>query len=132
MADLSAIRQALADKMGNVYGLRSSATMPDAPRPPQAVILPDRIEYDLDMSRGADMFFFLVTVIVGRADDRAAQNNLDRFVSGTDSIKAAIEADMTLGGVVNFARVTEMTNYRQINVGDTIYLGAEFEVEVVA
>jgi len=132
MADLSAIRQALADKMGNVYGLRSSATMPDAPRPPQAVILPDRIEYDLDMSRGADTFFFLVTVIVGRADDRAAQNNLDRFVSGTDSIKAAIEADMTLGGVVNFARVTEMTNYRQINVGDTIYLGAEFEVEVVA
>lgn len=132
MADLSAIRQALADKMGNVYGLRSSATMPDAPRPPQAVILPDRIEYDLDMSRGADTFFFLVTVIVGRADDRAAQNNLDRFVSGSDSIKAAIEADMTLGGVVNFARVTEMTNYRQINVGDTIYLGAEFEVEVVA
>ena len=132
MADLSAIRQALADKMGNVYGLRSSATMPDAPRPPQAVILPDRIEYDLDMGRGADTFFFLVTVIVGRADDRAAQNNLDRFVSGSDSIKAAIEADMTLGGVVNFARVTEMTNYRQINVGDTIYLGAEFEVEVVA
>jgi len=132
MAKLTDIRQALADKMGNVYGLRSSATMPDAPRPPQAVILPDRIEYDLDMARGADTFFFLVTVIVGRADDRAAQNNLDQFVSGTDSIKAAIEADMTLGGVVNFARVTEMTNYRQINVGDTIYLGAEFEVEVVA
>jgi len=39
---------------------------------------------------------------------------------------------MTLGGVVNFARVVEMTNYRQINVGDVIYLGAEFEVEVVA
>jgi hypothetical protein len=58
MASVSELRQALADSMSSVYGLRSSATVPDAPRPPVAVVMPDRIEYDLNARRGADTFYF--------------------------------------------------------------------------
>lgn len=132
MSSLSDIRAGLAAAMGTVEGLRTSATVPDSPRPPVAVIFPDRIVYDLNARRGADTFFFTVMVIVGRADDRAAQNNLDAFIVGPKSIKGAIEADRTLGGKANTCRVTEMANYASMNVGDTLYLAASFTVEVVA
>ncbi|HEY7821977.1 MAG TPA: hypothetical protein VIG24_04045 [Acidimicrobiia bacterium] len=132
MATVSEIRQALADKAANVYGLRTVAYQPDAPRPPVAFVMLDRSEYDLNANRGADTFFFVITVIVGRADDRAAQKNLDQYLVGSDSVKKAIEADRTLGGVVNTCRMTEARNYVSVNVGDTTYLQIELEVEVVA
>jgi hypothetical protein len=94
--------------------------------------MPERIVYDLNANRGADTFFFTVMLIVGRADDRSAQNSLDSFIVGETSIKAAIEGDRTLGGVANTCRVTDMSNYSSMNVGDTLYLAASFTVEVVA
>ena len=129
---VSEVRQALADKAANVYGLRAYAYQPDDPRPPVAFVMLDRIEYDLNANRGADTSFYIITVIVGRANDRAAQKNLDQYLIGTDSVKTAIEADRTLGGVVNTCRVTEARNYVSVSVGDTTYLQVELEVEVVA
>lgn len=132
MSSLVNIRDGLATRMATISGLRTSATVPDNPRPPIAVIFPERIAYDLNARRGADTFFFTIMVLVGRADDRAAQNNLDAFVVGDNSIKAAIEADRTLGGAANTCRVTDMNNYSSMSVGDTLYLAASFTVEVVA
>lgn len=132
MANVSDIRQGLADAMQTIHGLRTSATVPDAPRPPQAIVMPDRIDYDLDMMRGADRFYFTIILLVSRADDRAAQNNLDAYITGASSIKAAVEADRTLGGVVDTCRVTQMRNYAAVSVGEVLYLGAEFDVEVIA
>jgi hypothetical protein len=129
---LADIRTALATALGTVTGLRSSATVPDNPRPPIAVIIPDRIDFDLNARRGADRFLFTVTVIVGRADDRTAQNRLDGFIVGENSVKRAIEADRTLGGKVDTCRVTEMRNYSSLTIGEAVYLSAEFVVEVVA
>ena len=58
---------------------------------------------------------------------------LGHFHEGDAShVKKAIEADRTLGGVVNTCRVTEARNYVSVNVGDTTYLQIELEVEVVA
>jgi hypothetical protein len=132
MPTVSEVRQALAEKAGNVYGLRAYAYQPDDPRPPVAFVMLDRIEYDLNANRGADRSFYIITVIVGRANDRAAQKNLDQYLVGSDSVKTAIEADRTLGGVVNTCRVTEARNYVAVNVGDTTYLQVELEVEVIA
>ena len=132
MAVMSELRVALAEAMSDVPNLRTSATVPDAPRPPIAVVMPDRIVYDLNARRGADTYFFTVMLLVGRADDRAAQNNLDGYLVGPNSIKAAIESDRTLGGKANTCRVTEMNNYASMPVGDTMYLAAQFVVEVTA
>lgn len=132
MSSFAELREGLALRMGTIPNLRTSATVPDAPKPPIAIVMPERIVYDLNAHRGADTFFFTIMVIVGRADDRSAQNNLDGFIVGSSSIKAAIEADRTLGGVANTCRVTEMSNYSSMNVGDTLYLAASFNVEVVA
>lgn len=131
MATVSGIRAGIAANLSSIGGLRVSATMLDAPRPPVAMVYPESIEFDLNANRGADTFTFIVFVLVGRADDRTAQNRLDGFVSGASSVKTAIESDRTLGGAADTCRVTGMNNYSQVNVGETIYLGVEFQVEVV-
>lgn len=132
MASVVDLRTALAAALATVSGLRSSATVPDNPRPPIAVVIPERIEYDVNARRGADRYFFTITVLVGRADDRTAQNRLDGFIVGAQSIKTAVESDRTLGGKADTCRVTGMGNYASITVGDVLYLAASFTVEVVA
>lgn len=127
---LSTIRVALATSMSTISGLRTSATVPDNPRPPIAIVVPESVTYDMNASRGLDRYQFTVTLLVGRADDRTAQNSLDKFVVGSGSIKTAIEADRTLGGIVNTCRVTEMRNYASLPVGEVLYLAAQFSVEV--
>jgi hypothetical protein len=131
MATVSGIRKGIADNLASITNLRVSPTMLDAPRPPVAMVYPDTIDFDLNAARGADTFTFIVFVLVGRADDRTAQNRLDGFVAGPNSVKAAIEADRTLGGAADTCRVTSMRNYQQVSIGETVYLGVEFEVEVV-
>ena len=126
------LRDGIATRLSTISGLRVSDYWRDDPRPPMAMVLPDRVEYDLNANRGADTYIFVISVLVSRADDRAAQDNVDQYIVGPNSVKAAIEADRTLDGTANTCRVTEMRNYGQVVVGDTIYLQVEFELEVVA
>jgi hypothetical protein len=90
--------------------------------------MPSTINYDDVFKRGMQTYTFNVLVIVGRVDERTAQNKLDSFCSstGTSSIKLAIESDKTLGGNAFDVRVTEMRNYGQLPVGEVTYLTAEF------
>lgn len=129
---LSEIRTALASSMSTITGLRTSSHIPDNPRPPIAVVVPDSISYDLNAQRGADRYLFTITLIVGRADDRAAQINLDQYVVGPKSVKKAVEKDRTLGGKVDTCRVTEMRTYSSLSIGEVVYLSAQFAVEVIA
>jgi hypothetical protein len=75
-------------------------------------------------------YSFTVILIVGRVDERTAQNKLDGFVSstGASSVKLAIEGDKTLGGAAFDVIVTEMRNYGQLSIGEVVYLSAEFSV----
>lgn len=134
MAELSAIRTALAEKIGSINGLRTAATVPDQVNPPIAVIIPERVTYDEAYARGLVVYTFIVQVVVGKVSERTAQNRLDGFVNptGATSIKAAIEADKSLGGVVFDSRVTEMTTYTVVQIGDIAYLSCEFRVTVLA
>jgi hypothetical protein len=99
-----------------------------------AVVQPQQIEYDLNAARGVNRYTFTVTVFVVKADDRAAQVRVDPYVSpsGTQSVKAAIEVDRTLGGVVDTCRVVSVSNYASSDANDVLYLAVDFEVEVYA
>jgi hypothetical protein len=97
--------------------------------------MPPTITYDLAFARsGGDEYEFIVMVIVGRVDERSAQNRLDGYCTGTGagSVKAAIESNKTLGGKAFDCRVTNLRNYQQLIVGDVTYLAAEFVVQVYA
>lgn len=134
MATMSELRTGLATRLATISGLRTSATLPDQPQPPQAVIYPDRVTYDSALGRGLDEYTFIVLVIVGRIAERSAQTSLDRYCesSGATSIKAAIEGEATLGGKAFDCRVTEMRGQSSLTLGDLTYLTAEFSVTVLA
>jgi hypothetical protein len=131
---LSTLRTGIATNLATISGLRTSATVPDDPKPPVAVIVPNGISFDTAMGRGLDTYEFTVLVIVGRVDERSAQNTLDAYcaATGATSIKTAIERDKTLAGAAQSLRVTEMRNYSALQISENTYLAAEFAVTVYA
>ena len=132
MATVGSIRQGIATRMETIPGLRASATMLDDPRPPVAMVIPERIEYDMTAGRGVDRYIFIIQLLVSRADERAAQNNIDPYITGPTSVKEALFADPTLDGAAQTCRLTDLRSYGQVLYGETLYLGCEFIVEVYA
>jgi hypothetical protein len=128
MASITDLRTAIATNLATISGLRTSPTLPDNPNPPIALVTPISVSFDDSFKRGMQTYTFVISVIVGRVDERTAQNKLDAFVSstGTQSIKLAVESDKTLGGNAFDCRITEMRNYGELTIGDVIYLSAEF------
>ena len=133
-ATFSGLRTALATQLATIRGLRTAATVPDNPAPPVAVIVPVNVEYDTSFGRGTDTYTFSVLLIVGRMSERSAQTTLDAYINptGATSVKAAVNADPTLGGACQSARVTNMVNYGSLIVGDTEYLSADFQITIYA
>jgi len=134
MASITNIRTGLATRLATITGLRTAATMPDLPNPPIAIVIPDNISFDDTFHRGMDTLTFRIFLVVGRADERTAQNSLDGFcaTSGATSVKAAVEGDRTLGGAAYDCRVTNMRAYGSVQISETTYLSCEFEVLVYA
>jgi hypothetical protein len=130
MASITDLRTGIATNLATISGLRTSPTLPDNPNPPIALVTPISVSFDDVFRRGMQTYTFVVSVIVGRVDERTAQNKLDAFISstGSSSIKLAVESDKTLGGNAFDCRVTEMRNYGELTIGDVIYLSAEFTV----
>jgi len=131
---VSGMRTRLATNLATISGLRTSDYVPDDPKPPVAVVMPPTIKYDLAMGRGLDEYEFVVTVIVGKQSERAAQRLLDSLCAptGVGSIKTAIESDRFLAGNSNDLRVTEMRRISSLIIDQITYLAAEFTVQVYA
>jgi len=134
MPTLSEIRTGIATNLGTISGLRTSAYVPDEPKPPIAIIFPENISFDTAFGRGLDTYTFTVQVIVSKISDRNAQSNLDGYCnpSGASSIKAALESDKTLGGLGQDLRVTEARDYRAATINENTYLTVTFAVTVYA
>ena len=134
MSTFSGIRSGLAANLARIPGLRTYNYIPDQINPPVAVVGPSSVTYDTAFSRGSDEVVFDAVVIVARADEKAAQDALDTYCdsAGSASVKAAIEYDRTLGGAVIDARVTDLTSYQSLAVGEVQYLAATFRISIVA
>lgn len=70
-----------------------------------------------------------VLVIVSRMNERGAQDKLDTYLagSGAGSVKAALEADRTLGGAVAALRVTRAAPIT-LEVAGVTYFAYQYEV----
>jgi hypothetical protein len=122
-----------ANLRNNIAGLRVSNTIPDQPNPPQAVVSLSSVSYDQTFQRGMTEYNFVISVIAGRVSERRAQQTLDALISaGSATIKDAVEKDKSLGGEAFDVRVSEMTNIGAVSLGEVIYLGADFNVQVYA
>jgi len=134
VASIQELRQGIATNLATISGLRTSLDVPDQINPPIAVVQFVRVNYHLDMNNGMSEYLFSVQVIVGRVDERTAQRNLDSYCSssGSSSVLLAVESDRTLGGKAYDCIVTEVSSYGQLVSNDITYLGAEFQIRVLA
>lgn len=134
MTSVTDLKAGLATNLATITGMRSSSQIPEQPQPPVAIITLNSVNYDTTFGRGMDEYSFTVTVVVSRADGRNAQNLLDQYVasSGTLSVKSAIELDRSLGGKANDCRVTGLSTYGNLTIGETNYLAGEWSVTVFA
>lgn len=133
MASLTEIRNGIKAALGTIAGLTAYAIEPSSPKYPAAWVIPLRATYHPIFEDSAT-WTVQVTVSVMASDVGHAQTNLDPFLagSGSKSVRAAIEADPSLGGVVDSVKVTGLTNYFSAEVAGGRTVGATFEVEVFA
>lgn len=84
------------------------------PNPPGVQILPPEVEFDLTMQRGYDTWRFTVQGFIALTSDIGAQQLLDELIEPAGGMKATLEADNTLGGLVASLRVESSGPPRQV------------------
>jgi hypothetical protein len=133
-ATIADIRAALASQLGTIPGLRAYANRMDQVDPPAVMILPPAgsfIRYGSTFSGSAEITLRAV-LVTAKSDSTSGQAAMDPFleVAGTSSVYASIQANSTLGGVVEFAALMEATGYGPITVGAIEYLGCQLIINV--
>ncbi len=127
------IRQGLAAALTAIPGVQTSAYALANPTPPAAHVLRGDVQYDQAMNGGTHLWTMRVQAFVGLASDQGAQQLLDEFLSadGDNSVKQALEGDVTLGGIVQSLHVTNASG-EQVYVRDQggPVLGSEWTVQV--
>lgn len=132
---LETIGTGIKTRLETIAGLKVFAPnqLPDSINQfPAALILPGETTYDaMFVGNDAD-YRYRVIILITKQDSPSALNSLLDYieVTGTYSVKAAVEADSTLNGSADDCRVT-----RNLGVGATVwggstYLSTEFEVLV--
>lgn len=136
------IREGIATNLASIDDVQASAYQLGNATPPMFEVQLGwkhdglrSIDYDKTFRRGLDALNFTVRAMVGLVSDIGAQQRLDRFISpsGSESVKAAVETDQTLGGKVHDLRVSEFAgpfSYRR--EGGAPLWGGEWHVEVWA
>lgn len=131
-ASISAVATGLATALGTVSGLRTSAFQPEQLNPPFAYPELTGVTFHKAFNGGDVVMDFAVHVIVGRYTDRTAHALLDSYLSysGAASIRAALEADTTLGAVCQTLIVNSAANISSLNAGDAEFLQIQFTMQV--
>jgi hypothetical protein len=125
------VRAALGVKLDTIAGLRCFDYVPDSLAPPAAVVEPLEIDYDEAMNKGLEFYRAYILVIVGRMSDRSSQDRLDAYLTetGASSVKAALEADRTLGGACATLQVAS-SRPREVVVSGVNMIAYRFEVRI--
>lgn len=140
MASLADIRAGIAANIKARFSdAQCTGYLLENPFPPgfEVEIGTGGIVYDGAMSRGHDEWFFTIRGFAASGTDVAAQMRLDPWLSstGAESVKAALEADRTLGGTVSDSHVTRVSQVRAfspISNPNTTFFGAEWTLRVIA
>ena len=132
--NLSDIRKGLAGQLAQVRGLRVSEQVPEQINPPAAIITRATVDYSLNASGGLTEWSMQVQLVAGRMADQQSQRTIDAWLSwdGPQSVRAALEADRTLGGNCQTSRVTTADALTSLQVGDSEYIGVTLSVTVWA
>lgn len=126
---------AIESRLATITGLRTTEYTPDQINPPHAIVgVPAIPEYRTTFGRGVFTLEPTITVLVSAVLDKRGQLKLASYanVTGASSIPAAIEADRTLGGVVDECWVLSFRPLGLEEVGQIGYYGGVFDLRTVA
>ena len=134
--DVSQVRRQMATQMSVISDVQVNPYALAQPTPPGIQILPPSVAYDTTMHRGIDEWTFIVQGFVAVTTDIGSQALLDDMCAptGFDSVKAALEADTSLGGLVDDLRVQNQSPGRIVDTpgGGSPMLLVEWQVQVFA
>lgn len=134
MSSLPQIRDGLKTALSNISGLQVYDTVPGQIVTPAAVVR-RRSGPRQDTLGGATVeYTMLVTFLSGKISDPDAQDQIDAFISPHDSgsVFSALAASPTLGGVVDWAKVTDVEQDQIIEYANGSYLGVDVVIDVGA
>lgn len=134
MSLLGDIRTALKANLSTISANCNGYRMIPPPTPCFEIDFPeDAFVYDTTHSQGTQEFDLIVRGIVAVGDSTETQATLDDWldVSGSSSVKAAIESDRTLNGNVDDLRVERATSPRFAEAGSSVVLFAEWTVHLL-
>ena len=121
---------------GSKVKIRSLPYLGDTFTPPIVLAAVEGASYHEAAGIGNAAHTFTVSLILSRVSDRSAWSAVEAYMSavGTSSVYLALEADPTLGGVVNNVYVDKAGPPRSLTLGTSgaIYLEIPFSVEVIA
>lgn len=143
--DIYAVREAIADAAratvmpAGVPKLNCSGYTPNSVTAPHFFVAEYEIDFDKAHGRALDEVEFTCRILLGRADDKAAQRTLDGLLSGSGpgSLKASIEAargapgEAALGGLADDLHLRRMQGNRWYEHNGTQYVGAELILKVI-
>lgn len=131
MATIRQIIDAIHDRLDTVSGLKVYKRVPETVDAPAAIVRYAGTNFDSTMDRGSDDQTYVVQILTSKASDRG-QDELYAYCegSGARSVKALIEADPTLGGLVMHAFVTEVGEPGTAEPGGVEFYSVEIFVQV--
>ncbi len=133
-ATVNQVATAIQTKLATISGLRTYNYQPEQITPPVAYPELTQVVYHRTMGNGTALtqMEWLVHCIVGRYTDRTAHDLLDQYLSatGAKSVRAAIEADSTLGGVVQASLISTSADISSLTTGDAEFLQIQFTLTV--
>jgi hypothetical protein len=132
VATLAEMRDAIQGFIEQIDGLSAYDTWPSSIKPPACLVRPMGIEYN-ESFNGNNTYTFEVLVVVRMANLRAAQDELDLYLSpaGPRSIRTVLDAGPSLGGAVGTVNVLRMHSYGTIEISGAEYFGAVIDCEVL-
>lgn len=129
--DLTAVREAVA-KAIEVEGLLVTPRYTGKINSPQAVVVRRQTTFDPAFDIDAD-HQLAIRLFVSFADLAGSQERIDQWCSpdGENSIRACIDADPTLGGIVDSCRIPTAEDERITTFAGIDYLTVDLPLEVL-
>jgi len=128
--DLATCMQAVSDRLDTITALRCFAYPAPKVTPPAAIVTyPTALAFDETYGRGSDRLTLPVVVMVGKASDRAARDQLGAYCNGSGprSVKAVLESGTYTA--FDSLRVTGV-EFDVYQIGAVDYLTAIFSLDI--
>lgn len=133
-ATVSQVAAGLKTRLATISGLRTYAYQPEQVNPPIAYPVLNSVSFHRAFAGGNVEMYWSIYVIVGRYTDSRAFNDIDDYLaySGSKSIRAVLEGDLTLGGVCQTLIVANSFAISPQTQADAEFLTVRVDVTVHA